>query len=74
MIVLPYSSVSPWANPPFTPAATGYVWTGSQARIVFGIMQRMVKRTLALREAGLTVYANAIMTLDGSARPINARP
>jgi phage terminase large subunit-like protein len=47
--------------------------TGSQARLVFSIMQRMVKRTLWLREAGLTVYANAITSLDGSARPINAK-
>jgi phage terminase large subunit-like protein len=47
--------------------------TGSQARICFSIMQRMVKRAAWLRELGLTVYANAITSLDGNAKPINAK-
>jgi phage terminase large subunit-like protein len=47
--------------------------TGDQARICFSIMQRMVKRAAWLREAGLTVYANAITSRDGNAKPINAR-
>ncbi len=49
--------------------------TGSQARIVFGIMQRMVKRAAWLRALELTVFANAI-TFDAtgaSAKPINAK-
>jgi len=49
--------------------------TGSQARIVFSIMQRMVRRALWLREAGFVTYANSI-TLDvtgGYAKPINAK-
>src|SRR4029453_17397871 len=47
--------------------------TGDQARIVFSIMQRMVKRAAWLRDAGLTVYANAITSIDGNAKPINAK-
>lgn len=47
--------------------------TGSQARIVFGIMQRMVKRAAWLRAAGLTCWANAITSSDGTAKPINAK-
>jgi phage terminase large subunit-like protein len=47
--------------------------TGAQARIVFGIAQRMVRRSLWLREAGLTAYANAITSIDGSFKPINAK-
>ena len=49
--------------------------TGQQARIVFSIMQRMIRRSTWLREQGLAVFANSI-TLDetGSyARPINSR-
>jgi phage terminase large subunit-like protein len=49
--------------------------TGSQARIVFSIMQRMVRRAFWLREAGFVTYANSI-TLDvtgGYAKPINAK-
>jgi phage terminase large subunit-like protein len=46
--------------------------TGSQARIVFSIMQRMVKRAAWLRES-LTVYANGITSKDGTAKPINAK-
>lgn len=47
--------------------------TGSQARIVFSIMQRMVKRARWLRDAGLTCWANAITSIDGTAKPINAK-
>jgi phage terminase large subunit-like protein len=49
--------------------------TGQQARIVFSVMQRMVRRSSWLRDQGLTVYANSI-TFDetgGYARPINSR-
>jgi phage terminase large subunit-like protein len=49
--------------------------TGSQARIVFSIMQRMIRRAAWLRQAGLQVFANAI-TFDptgGYAKPINAK-
>ena len=49
--------------------------TGNQARIVFSIMQRMVRRAPWLREAGFVAYANAI-TFDatgGYAKPINAK-
>lgn len=49
--------------------------TGSQARIVFSIMQRMVRRAAWLRQAGLQTFANAI-TFDptgGHAKPINAK-
>jgi phage terminase large subunit-like protein len=47
--------------------------TGNQSRITFGIMQRMVRRSLWLREDGLTAYANAITSIDGTAKPINAK-
>jgi phage terminase large subunit-like protein len=49
--------------------------TGSQARIVFSIMQRMVRRSPWLRELGLVTYANAI-TFDETgayAKPINSK-
>jgi phage terminase large subunit-like protein len=49
--------------------------TGDQSRVVFGIMQRMVRRSLALREAGLVAYANSI-TYDpqgATAKPLNAK-
>jgi phage terminase large subunit-like protein len=49
--------------------------TGSQARIVFSIMQRMIRRAGWLRQRGLQVFANAI-TYDptqGNAKPINAK-
>lgn len=49
--------------------------TGAQARIVFSIMQRMIRRSLWLRELGFLAYANGI-TLDatgGSARPVNSK-
>jgi phage terminase large subunit-like protein len=49
--------------------------TGSQARIVFSIMQRMIRRAAWLRQRGLQVFANAI-TFDptgGYAKPINAK-
>ena len=48
--------------------------TGNQARIVFGIMARMVKRAPWLRALGFVAYANAIVFKDGStAKPINAK-
>jgi phage terminase large subunit-like protein len=48
--------------------------TGSQARIVFAIAQKMIRRSLWLRELGFTVMANAIIFGDdGSMRPINAK-
>lgn len=47
--------------------------TGSQARIVFGIMQRMVRRSPWLRQQGIQALANAIITEDGNAKPINAK-
>ncbi len=49
--------------------------TGSQARIVFGIMQKMVRKSPYLRNCGLTVYANSITFDDtgGFAKPINAK-
>lgn len=47
--------------------------TGSQARIVFGMMQRMVRQSSWLRAQGVQVLANAILTEDGTAKPINAK-
>jgi phage terminase large subunit-like protein len=47
--------------------------TGSQARIVFGIAQRMVARSPWLRAQGLQALANAIITADGSIKPVNAK-
>jgi phage terminase large subunit-like protein len=47
--------------------------TGNQARIVFGILQRMVKRSQWLRELGFESWANAVTFEDGSAKPINAK-
>jgi phage terminase large subunit-like protein len=49
--------------------------TGNQARIVFSIMQRMVKRSPWLRELGFTAYANAITfgETGGTAKPINSK-
>jgi phage terminase large subunit-like protein len=48
--------------------------TGNQARIVFSILQRMVKRSPWLRELGFVAYANSVVFNDGSfAKPINAK-
>jgi phage terminase large subunit-like protein len=47
--------------------------TGSQARIVFGIAQQMVRRSRWLRDQGAEALANAIITSDGSIRPVNAK-
>lgn len=47
--------------------------TGSQARIVFGIIQRMVRSSSMLRGLGFEALANSIITEDGSAKPINAK-
>ncbi len=50
--------------------------TNSQARIIFAVMQKMVRRTPALRKRyGLEVFANAIVSHQnsGSISPINAK-
>jgi phage terminase large subunit-like protein len=49
--------------------------TGSQARIVFGIAQRMVRHWLSawLRAEGVQALANAIITADGTIKPVNAK-
>ena len=48
--------------------------TGAQARIVFGIAQRMIRRASWLRDLGFTAWAHAITFRDDSAmRPINAK-
>jgi phage terminase large subunit-like protein len=47
--------------------------TGDQARIVFTIAAKMVRKAQWLRDRGLTVFANSLTTLDGSMKPINAR-
>lgn len=49
--------------------------TGSQARIVFGIAQRMVRHRLStwLRAEGVQALANAIITSDGTIKPVNAK-
>lgn len=49
--------------------------TGQQSRIVFSVMQRMVRRSAWLRSEGLQVFANAITleAIGAQARPINAK-
>ena len=49
--------------------------TGSQARIVFGIAQKMVNNRMSawLRAEGVEALANSIITSDGSIRPVNAK-
>jgi phage terminase large subunit-like protein len=49
--------------------------TGNQSRIVFSIMQRMVRRSPWLRGLGFTAYANAITfgETGGTAKPINSK-
>jgi len=48
--------------------------TGSQARIVFGIMRRMVQRSAWLRSLGFTAWAHSVtFNDDGTAKPINAK-
>jgi phage terminase large subunit-like protein len=47
--------------------------TGGQARIVFAIAQKMVRRSLWLREQGAQALANAIVTADAVIKPINAK-
>jgi phage terminase large subunit-like protein len=47
--------------------------TGSQARIVFGIMQKMIQKSKWLRLQGFEMFANAILSEDGVAKPINAK-
>jgi len=48
--------------------------TGAQARIVFSVMSRMVKRAGWLRELGFTAYANSITFGDtAGAKPVNSK-
>lgn len=47
--------------------------TGQQARIVFSIAQRMVRRSAWLRGQGVQAFANSIITRDGTIKPINAK-
>jgi phage terminase large subunit-like protein len=48
--------------------------TGSQARIVFEIAQKMIRRSAWLRAFGLRVFASSIFMDDGATmRPINAK-
>lgn len=49
--------------------------TGSQARVVFGIAQRMVRHRHSawLREEGVDALSNTIITADGSIKPVNAK-
>jgi phage terminase large subunit-like protein len=48
--------------------------TGSQARIVFGIAQKMVKASRWLRYTeGFEALANAVVTKDGAMKPVNAK-
>lgn len=47
--------------------------TGSQARVVFGIMQKMIRRSTWLRSQGLEAFSNAIVAPDGTAKPINSK-
>ena len=47
--------------------------TGAQARIVFAIAQRMIKRSAWLRSQGLQALANAIITETATMKPINAK-
>jgi len=49
--------------------------TGEQARIVFGIAQRMLRRAAWLRDAGLQVWAHSITfeAAGASMRPVNAK-
>jgi len=47
--------------------------TGQQARIVFGIANRMVQASPWLRAQGLDAYANAICTPTATIKPVNAK-
>ena len=47
--------------------------TGDQARIVFTIAAKMIRAAAWLRARGLATFANSIMSLDGSMKPINAK-
>lgn len=47
--------------------------TGDQARIVFSIAARMIRRAAWLRERGLIAFQHSITTADGSMKPINAK-
>lgn len=47
--------------------------TGTQARIVFNVAQRMVRTSSWLRSQRLQAFANAIISRDGSMKPINAK-
>jgi phage terminase large subunit-like protein len=48
--------------------------TGQQARVVFGILQRMIRRSAWLRDLGFVAWANSVTFKDdGTAKPINAK-
>jgi len=47
--------------------------TGSQARIAFGIAQKMVRASAWLRARGFQAFANAIITPTAAAKPVNAK-
>jgi phage terminase large subunit-like protein len=47
--------------------------TGSQARMVFGIMQKMIRRSAWLKAHGMVALANAILAPDGDAKPVNSK-
>jgi phage terminase large subunit-like protein len=47
--------------------------TGDQARIVFTIAAKMIRKAAWLRARGLNTLANSITSADGSMRPINAK-
>lgn len=47
--------------------------TGDQARIVFTIAAKMIKKAAWLRARGLAAFAHGITSPDGSMKPINAK-
>jgi phage terminase large subunit-like protein len=47
--------------------------TGDQARIVFTIAAKMVKKAAWLRAADLEAFQHSITSVDGSMKPINAK-
>ena len=50
--------------------------TGSQARIIFNVLKRMVEKTADLREAfGLEAWANAVSRVEtgGTSKPVNSK-
>jgi phage terminase large subunit-like protein len=47
--------------------------TGQQARIVFGIAQKMVRASPWLRAQGVQALANAVITRETTIKPVNAK-